>query len=64
MWLQYSSYSLAKISEDGEEISGSGRPRYESWRRYSEFENLHNFLQAVYPHVSECYRHKYSIFWY
>lgn len=25
---------------------------WEVWRRYSEFELLRNFLQAVYPHVS------------
>ena len=25
---------------------------WETWRRYSEFDLLRNFLQTVYPHVS------------
>lgn len=46
-------FSLSKTGGDEAESSSSSRTRYETWRRYSEFEMLRNFMQFVYPHVSE-----------
>ncbi|XP_019849679.1 PREDICTED: sorting nexin-4-like [Amphimedon queenslandica] len=42
---------LSKTDGDETEPSSSSRTRYETWRRYSEFEMLRNFMQFVYPHV-------------
>ena len=45
----------AEITEStGAGTSKKSEHRWEIWRRYSEFEVLRNFLQAVYPHVSAC----------
>ncbi|XP_065883701.1 sorting nexin-4-like isoform X2 [Dysidea avara] len=38
-------------SVGGSKKNGGNQHRWEMWRRYSEFELLRNFLQAVYPHA-------------
>ena len=47
------------VKEKGAEVHKRGSKNqhfWETWRRYSEFELLRNFLQTVYPHVSLCTR--------